>query len=96
MSRGFGTANARRSPSEYAKSLFNVAVGNAVRTMREQAGMNRRALCDASGVSASTLTNIENGAMACPMFVASAFAEALDCTLDDLCPVMVEEKDAAE
>lgn len=81
----------RRVSDEYTKSLFNVAVGRSVRALRDAAGMSQRELCEAARVSAPMLVNIENGAIALPLFAASSIAEALDCTLDDICPVMISE-----
>ncbi len=81
---------ARRAKDEFAKSLFNVAVGRAVRTLREAAGMSQATLGAAAGMSHTALVNIECGATALPLFWASSITEVLDCTLDDLVPVMLD------
>lgn len=76
---------------DYAKSLFNVAVGRSVRVLREAAGLSRKSLGDAAKLTTTTLAAIESGAMACPLYAAASIAEAIDCTLDDIVPVMIDE-----
>ncbi|HYN85100.1 MAG TPA: helix-turn-helix transcriptional regulator [Pyrinomonadaceae bacterium] len=48
--------------AENAKSLVNtVELGRAIRRKREEAGLSLRDVADETGVSASTLSRIENG-----------------------------------
>ena len=48
--------------AESAKSLVNtVELGRAIRRKREEAGLSLRDVADETGVSASTLSRIENG-----------------------------------
>jgi transcriptional regulator with XRE-family HTH domain len=48
--------------AEYAKSLVNtVELGRAIRRKREEQGLSLRDVADETGVSASTLSRIENG-----------------------------------
>ncbi|HYP52723.1 MAG TPA: helix-turn-helix transcriptional regulator, partial [Pyrinomonadaceae bacterium] len=48
--------------AESAKSLVNtVELGRAIRRKREDAGLSLRDVADETGVSASTLSRIENG-----------------------------------
>ena len=48
--------------TESAKSLVNTAeLGRAIRRKREEAGLSLRDVADETGVSASTLSRIENG-----------------------------------
>jgi transcriptional regulator with XRE-family HTH domain len=48
--------------AEFAKSLVNtVELGRAIRRKREEQGLSLRDVADETGVSASTLSRIENG-----------------------------------
>lgn len=78
-----------------AKDRFNALVGRCVREARLAAAMSQVVLADHIGVSASMLQNIETGAIACPLFAARNIAEVVDCTLDDLCPVTIDEPEEA-
>ncbi len=58
-------------------------------------GASQARLSDDIGISQSMLTNIEQGTIACPLFVARNIAEVVDCTLDDLVPVTLDEPQEA-
>jgi transcriptional regulator with XRE-family HTH domain len=66
-------------------------VGSCVRTFRLSAGLTLSRLARESGVSEALLQKVETGATPCPLFVARNIAEIVDCTLDDLVPVMIDE-----
>lgn len=85
-----GTTVNRRH-DEIAKCTFNATVGRCIRTHRVAANMSQRELAEAVGVSASVIQNFEAGAAPCPLFTAANIAEALDCTIDDLAPVTIDE-----
>ena len=76
-----------------AKSAFDSMVGSCVRTHRLAAGMTIARLARESGVSEALLQKVETGATPCPFFLARNIAELVDCTLDDLAPVMLDEVD---
>ncbi len=80
-----------RRPNEAHKSVFNEQVGRAVRDMRIGAALTIAKLADAIGMSTAMLTNVEHGATALPLFAARNIAEVVDCTLDDLVPVTIDE-----
>jgi DNA-binding XRE family transcriptional regulator len=80
-----------RRHSEVQKSAFNEMVGLNVRRFRHALGASQARLSDDVGVSQSMLQNIETGTIACPLFVARNIAEVVDCTLDDLVPVTIDE-----
>ena len=65
-------------------------VGEQLRAMRERHGRGMNEVAEALGVSRSTLQKIEQGVTPCPLHLLVAFAEAFDCTLDELVPVDVE------
>lgn len=78
---------------EAAKTAFNEMVGRCVRTHRNAAALSQARLADAIGVSQSTMQHIESGAIPCPLFALRNIAEVVDCTLDDLCPVTIDERE---
>ncbi len=74
-----------------AKSAFDAMVGRSVREFRLAVPMTLSRLAHEIGVSEAMLQKIETGATPCPFFVARNIAEVVDCTLDDLAPVMLDE-----
>lgn len=80
-----------RRPTDYAKSQFNALVGRSVRDARHAADMSIAKLSDAVGVSTSMLANIESGATPLPLWTARNIADVVDCTIDDLAPVTIDE-----
>lgn len=73
-------------PQALAKDHFYITVGQAIRRVREEAGLKQIDLVKASGLSQTTVQNAESGDMVSLLALAK-IAHALDCTLDDLCPV---------
>ncbi len=61
--------------------------------MRQGADLSIRALAEKIGISAAMLTNVEQGATSLPLYAARNIAEAIDCTIDDLVPVTIDERD---
>lgn len=70
-------------------------VGRCVREYRVGAAMSQASLADHIGISASMLMHVETGVIPCPLFVARNIAEVVDCTLDDLVPVTIDEPEEA-
>lgn len=73
-----------------AKLRFNELVGRSIRELREAAYVSQRGLAADVGISRTMMADIEEGTVACPFFVANNITEVIDCTLDDLAPVMVD------
>lgn len=73
-----------------AKLRFNELVGRRIRELREAAHVSQRGLAADVGISRTMMADIEEGTVACPFFVAKNITEVIDCTLDDLAPVMVD------
>ena len=71
----------------FAKDAFYRTVGTAVRDMRMDRGVSQSQLAEASGVSKSTVSKVEDGMGSASLFALAQFAHALDCTLDDLVPL---------
>ena len=82
-----------RRPTDYSKSLFNERVGQAVRGVRQAADLSIAKLADIIGISSAMLTNVEHGATPLPFYTARSIADAVDCTIDDLCPVTIDERE---
>jgi FMN phosphatase YigB (HAD superfamily)/DNA-binding XRE family transcriptional regulator len=60
-------------------------LGRRLQAMRVQAGLTQQALCQQAGLSYSTLTKIERGAIKAPsIFTIQSIAECLGIGLDDL------------
>jgi FMN phosphatase YigB (HAD superfamily)/DNA-binding XRE family transcriptional regulator len=68
-------------------------LGRRVQRMRQAAGLTQQELCQRAGLSYSTLTKIERGAIKSPsIFTIQNIAATLDVTLDEL----IEHKPAAK
>lgn len=63
------------------------AIGDRVRAARLKASMSERQLAERLGCATSTLQNIEQGALSCPVYVLVQLAHLFDCTIDDFIPV---------
>jgi FMN phosphatase YigB (HAD superfamily)/DNA-binding XRE family transcriptional regulator len=60
-------------------------LGHRLQTVRVQAGLTQQALCQQAGLSYSTLTKIERGAIKAPsIFTIQSIAECLGLSLDEL------------
>ena len=60
-------------------------LGQLLQAARQRAGLTQQQLCQEAGLSYSTLTKIERGAIKAPsIFTVMAIAESLNVTLDDL------------
>jgi ribosome-binding protein aMBF1 (putative translation factor) len=86
----------RKSVVDHAaqKRAHAEVVGAAVRRLRMEAGIGRDALAKMIGASKSVLDHVEAGESALSLYHATRIAEALDCTLDDLSPVVADERAA--
>jgi HAD superfamily hydrolase (TIGR01509 family) len=61
------------------------ALGRRLKAVRSEKGFTQQALCDEAGISYSTLTKIERGAIKAPsVFTILRFAEIMGMTLDEL------------
>lgn len=67
------------------------AIGEAVRAKRVGGKFTLEALSRATGLGKSQLSKVEEGVTSCPAHVLVAIANAFDCTLDDLVPVLADE-----
>lgn len=81
-----GGGNRSALVQNYGKRAFYDRVGAAVRLARTDAGMSRKGLAVALGISEGTLANVEAG-MNCPLHLAASIAEILDTTIDALVPL---------
>jgi transcriptional regulator with XRE-family HTH domain len=73
------------------KIRFAQLVGSTLRAKRQEAGISVRVAAAHTGQSPGTLTKVEDGQQTCTLFALAALAELYDCSLDELCPVMVDE-----
>jgi ribosome-binding protein aMBF1 (putative translation factor) len=87
VSRAIGTCR--------AKVRFYKSVGSEIRRRRMDAGMSQRELSAAIDGSESAVMNIESGRTMPSFWVANQIAFALDCSLDDLAPVLLDERESA-
>jgi transcriptional regulator with XRE-family HTH domain len=71
------------------------AIGETVRAKRVGGKFTLEALSRATKISKSQLAKVEEGLTSCPAHVLVALADAFDCTLDDLVPVLTVESEAA-
>lgn len=79
-----------------AKDHFYVTIGRTIRAARESRNMSQKTLAMRAKLSVSTIDKAETDN--CSLFVLAHIAEALDVTLDELCPIaaMMPPKGAAE
>ncbi len=69
----------------YDKAMDEAGLGRRVQQARQAAGLTQQALCQKAGLSYSTLTKIERGAIKSPsIFTIQTIAAALGTTLDAL------------
>lgn len=73
------------------KIRVDAAIGDAIRKQRDRSKVTRERLAQAIGVDPSTLQKIECGEQGCSAFHLYELAHALDVTVDDLMPVLVDE-----
>ena len=78
-----------------ARLRFYEAVGEQLRTRREATGKTRAATALLVGLTTTHLERIEAGLSDCPLHIVARLAEEWDCTIDDLAPVLVDEKEEA-
>ena len=67
------------------------AIGEAVRAKRVGGKFTLEALSRATKISRSQLAKVEEGVTSCPAHVLVAIADAFDCTIDELVPVLTDE-----
>jgi transcriptional regulator with XRE-family HTH domain len=67
------------------------AVAESIRAKRLAGKLTQEKLASIIGVSKGQLAKIEEGGTSCPLHVVVALADAFDCTLDDLVPVLTDE-----
>lgn len=69
----------------YHMAMDEKGLGKRLQSMRRMAGMTQQDLCNAAGLSYSTLAKIERGAIKAPsIFTIQSIAQALGTTLDSL------------
>lgn len=86
------TAHQRNDP---ARTRFYDSAGRAIREAREAGGYSQREMGELVGVAQCRLGHIEAGLAECPFHVAARIADVLDLTIDDLAPVLLDEKEDA-
>ncbi len=64
-----------------------MALGARLQAMRKERGFTQEALAEAIGIQPVTLSRLETGQRALSLSVLSNAAEALECSLGDLCAV---------
>ena len=75
-----------------AKQSWYLALGKMIRGYRITEGMSLRELAERTGITARTITRIEEARMQCPVHMVVAIATELDLSLDfDLFPVATTE-----
>ena len=72
--------------ANYRAHLCSIMVGDRVKVRRLAEGWSQTELADRAVLSKKQVQNCEDG-RAASLFVLVSLADALDCTLDDLCPV---------
>jgi transcriptional regulator with XRE-family HTH domain len=77
--------------SDGNKIRLYTAIGETIRKRREEAGASRTKLAARIGVSDAMLDRIEEGITPCPIHVLVRLADAFDCSLDSLVPVLTDE-----
>ncbi|MGW9433637.1 helix-turn-helix domain-containing protein [Streptomyces decoyicus] len=77
------------------EKAFNSAVGRLIREARTQAGMTQELLGRRAGLSRGSITNIESGTQAPPLYRLVRIAAVLDVQPADLLPQLLPEEAAA-
>ena len=72
--------------TNYRAHLCSIMVGDRVKVRRLAEGWSQTELAERAVLSKKQVQNCEDG-RAASLFVLVSLADALDCTLDDLCPV---------
>lgn len=67
------------------------AVAETVRAKRLAGKLTQERLAAMIGVSKGQFAKIEEGLTSCPLHVVVALADAFDCTIDELVPVLTDE-----
>lgn len=75
--------------------MLYVSVGEAIRKARYDAVIQASVLAKKIGITPSHLQKIESGETACALHVLVSIADELDLSLDELCPVNIDEKEIA-
>ena len=76
--------------------MLYVNVGLAIKSARMADGVGQGELARKIGMKQAHLKKIEDAESACPLHVLVAVADVLDRSLDELVPVTIDERDAAE
>lgn len=71
---------------------LHAAIGVRLQEVAAQHGQSVAAVARAIGVEPRTLHRVTTGALAPPVWMLVAIAEHLDCCVDELIPVMVDER----
>lgn len=64
------------------------SIAETVRAKRVGGKITQEALAKAAGMSKGQYAKLEEGITSCPVHVLVAIAEVLDCSLDELVPVL--------
>ena len=86
--KGEGHYRSKSDNSTVFRGRLNMKVGATIKLTREAADLTVEQLSRALSVSEQYMYTIERGDTACPLWALYRIAEELDCTLDDLCPVL--------
>lgn len=76
------------------KIRLQAAVGREIAKRRIAAGFTMDAFAKAIEVTNSTLYKIENGECSCTVFALTLAADALDCLVDELIPILTDSEAA--
>ena len=75
------------------KVQLNSDVGRAIREQREAAGFTQVELAGMARTTGANLGRIEAGDIPCPIHILVGVAEAVDCSIDELVPVTVFDRE---
>ncbi|MEH0628331.1 helix-turn-helix domain-containing protein [Streptomyces sp. NPDC020898] len=76
------------------EKAFNAAVGRLIREVRIRAGLTQELLGRRAGLSRGSITNIESGTQAPPLYRLARIAAVLDVAPADLLPLLRPEEAA--
>lgn len=71
------------------------AIGAQLKRRREELGLTMRAMAETIGTTHGAVSNFEDGALAQPIHILVAYAEAFDCSLDAIVPVLIDQRAAS-
>lgn len=81
---------------EDAVDTFYVDLGKKIRAVRDQRSVTQASLANATGLTRSSIANLEAGRQRVPVHTLAAIAASLGTSLDDLAPVSQLGADGVE